>query len=318
MRRFVILVAVCLLAGVFAPVALANGLPPGGTFTDDDLNTHEGNIEAIASVGVTKGCNPAGPLYCPADLVTRGQMASFLARAFNLPATGIDYFSDDGGTTHEGNINRIREAAITTGFPDGTYRPDGFVTRAQMGSFIARAMGLKPIEGDRFADVSGTHAANINAIADAGVTLGCNPAGTLYCPDDFVRRDQMASFIARALRLSPIVPPALVSFGDGIWRVDADIPPGTYRKRTVLQHHDRHHRGIGHRFRERGLQGVEQQAHPSNGHPNESLWSRLLPGRHRSSSRSLAQQRLVGAVLLGTPQRVRLDPRRHHHERFVG
>jgi hypothetical protein len=41
----------------------------------------------------------------------------------------------------------------------------------------------------------------------------------------------MASFIARALRLSPIVPPALVSFGDGIWRVDADIPPGTYRNK---------------------------------------------------------------------------------------
>ncbi len=39
-------------------VALANGLPPGGTFTDDNGNVHEGNIEAIAAEGITKGCNP--------------------------------------------------------------------------------------------------------------------------------------------------------------------------------------------------------------------------------------------------------------------
>ena len=55
--------------------------------------------------------------------------------------------------------------------------------------------------------MAGTHEPNINAIADAGVTLGCNPEGTLYCPKDNVKRDQMASFIARALGLTPMVPP---------------------------------------------------------------------------------------------------------------
>jgi len=42
------------LVVVFALVAVA-GLPPGGTFSDDDGNTHERNIEAIAAAGVTKG-----------------------------------------------------------------------------------------------------------------------------------------------------------------------------------------------------------------------------------------------------------------------
>jgi len=32
-----------------------------------------------------------------------------------------------------------------------------------------------------FDGVNGTHEAHINAIADAGITLGCNAEGTLYC-----------------------------------------------------------------------------------------------------------------------------------------
>ena len=66
--------------GASAPVA-AGDLPPGGTFTDDDNNIHEGSIEAIAAAGITKGCNPpANDNFCPGDTVTRGQMAAFLHR----------------------------------------------------------------------------------------------------------------------------------------------------------------------------------------------------------------------------------------------
>ncbi|MDF1596565.1 MAG: S-layer homology domain-containing protein [Acidimicrobiia bacterium] len=199
-RGFLAIVLSMVIVGATMVVALGEtaSAQTTNTFTDDDGNTHEANIEAIAAAGITKGCNPAGTLYCPSDFVTRAQMASFLARAFSLPAASLDYFLDDTGNTHEDNINRIAAAGITLGYPDGTFRPTGFVTRAQMGSFIARAMKLTPIVANRFSDVSGTHAANINAIAEAGVTLGCNPAGTLYCPNDNVRRDQMASFLARA------------------------------------------------------------------------------------------------------------------------
>ncbi len=165
-------------------------------FPDAEGSVHYSAIIAIHEAGITAGCGTG--LYCPSAKVTRGQMASFLARALDLPDPIGDYFSDDTGSTHELNINKIREAGITTGLPDGTFRPNQLVSRAQMGSFLARAMGLEPLPGSRFADVTGSHAGNINAIAEAGVTLGCSADGTLYCPDDPVRRDQMASFLARA------------------------------------------------------------------------------------------------------------------------
>ena len=206
MRRYVpstLLLVILLLVGAIGPAHGA--LPPGGTFWDDDGNTHEGMIEAIAAIGVTAGCDSDQPgRYCPGSRVTRGQMASFIARAFALPAASGDHFPDDAGSVHEDNINRLFEAGITGGYPDGTYRPAELVNRAQMGTFLARAIPLAPVAGDVFDDVDGFHEGNINAIAAAGITLGCNPAGTLFCPFDPVRRDQMASFIGRALDLVPV------------------------------------------------------------------------------------------------------------------
>ena len=52
-------------------------------------------------------------------------MAAFLDRAFHLPATTIDYFTDDDGTTFEGNINRLAATGITKGCGPTTFCPNG-------------------------------------------------------------------------------------------------------------------------------------------------------------------------------------------------
>jgi hypothetical protein len=57
MRRIVTgLVLAGLLSGMTAVAAA--GLPPGGSFLDDDTSIHQGAIEAIAAAGITFGCNP--------------------------------------------------------------------------------------------------------------------------------------------------------------------------------------------------------------------------------------------------------------------
>jgi hypothetical protein len=49
---------------------------------DDDDSIFEADIEKLAAAGITKGCNPpTNNMYCPNNVVTRGQMAAFLHRA---------------------------------------------------------------------------------------------------------------------------------------------------------------------------------------------------------------------------------------------
>ena len=176
----------------------------GGTFIDDDLNTHEGFIEAIAEIGVTSGCEVDE--YCPTVDVTREQMASFIARALGLPVPASDYFTDDAGSVHESNINRLAEAGISLGCGETSFCPKDPVTRGQMASFLARAFGLPSTSTDFFGDDTNSgHEANINRIAQDGVTLGCGVE--LYCPYDNVPRAQMASFLGRGLDLTENTPP---------------------------------------------------------------------------------------------------------------
>lgn len=180
-----------------------------GSFMDDNGNTHEANIEAIRAAGITYGCGPDA--YCPSDVVTRAQMAAFLNRALNLPAPRRDYFRDDTGMTFESNINSLREAGITFGCNPPTndrFCPNESVTRAQMAGFLVRAFSYEPVSTDYFTDDEGiTLEGAINSLAAEGVTYGCNPpANTSFCPSQPVKRDQMASFFARALGLPPIAP----------------------------------------------------------------------------------------------------------------
>lgn len=50
-------------------------------FNDDDNSVHENNINRLAKLGITAGCNPPdNTRYCPKNAVTRAQMATFLMR----------------------------------------------------------------------------------------------------------------------------------------------------------------------------------------------------------------------------------------------
>lgn len=109
-------------------------------FFDDEDSVFEGDINSITGVGITTGCNPpTSTQYCSDDNITRGQMAAFLVRTLDLP-NGPDAFSDDSGSIFEGNINALAAAGIAKGCTDTQFCPDDLVTRAQMASFLVRAL----------------------------------------------------------------------------------------------------------------------------------------------------------------------------------
>lgn len=180
--------------------------PPG--FDDIIGNTFEGDIEWLANVGVTKGCNPPGnTLFCPSRAVTRDVMAAFLSRYLELPAASKDYFTDDDGSIFEDDINRVAEAGITRGCnPPGNdhFCPTRTVDRGQMAAFLVRALGLSDDGGgDLFIDDdTSIFERDIDRLGTAGITRGCNPPqNDRFCPTGIVNRAQMAAFLHRAADL---------------------------------------------------------------------------------------------------------------------
>ena len=127
----------------------ALNLPPYNgpdRFVDDNTSVFEGAIEKLAQAGITVGCNPpANNRFCPNDEVTRGQMAAFLVRAFDLPPyNGPDRFNDDNGHLFESAIERLAQAGITVGCnppANNRFCPNTDVTRGQMAAFLKRAFG---------------------------------------------------------------------------------------------------------------------------------------------------------------------------------
>jgi len=187
------------VSAVIAP----STVPP---FTDIADSIHYESIAFIWRDGITKGCNPPdNTLFCPDGSVTRGQMAAFLNRALDLPASQENFFVDDGDSIFENDVNRLAAAGITKGCnpPDNDrFCPEERVTRAEMAAFLVRAFGYTdPGQGDLFTDDDGLiFEVDIDKLGTAGITLGCNPPdNTLFCPNNVLTRAQMATFLFRAL-----------------------------------------------------------------------------------------------------------------------
>lgn len=172
-----------------------------------DGNPYHGDISWMAADGITNGF-PDGT-YRPASSVTRQSMAAFLHRLWGalgqsdpvLPDPG---FSDvPGDHPFHDDIAWMVTLGITTGYPDGTYRPAALVTRQSMAAFLHRlwtGLGeddVDPLPDPGFTDVADGHPFHddIAWMAALEITTGF-PDGT-YRPAAAVSRQSMAAFLHR-------------------------------------------------------------------------------------------------------------------------
>ncbi|WP_314588585.1 S-layer homology domain-containing protein [Paenibacillus terrigena] len=113
-------------------------------------------------------------------------------------------FQDIVGHWAAKDIQTAVQRGMTNGYPDGTFRPDQSVTRAEFTVWLAKAMQLSG-EGraKAFADQSSIPAWASEAVAQA-VELGLiqGYADQRFMPNQPISRAEMATMVARALKLS--------------------------------------------------------------------------------------------------------------------
>lgn len=113
-------------------------------FTDVADDPNGPHIARIYGLGITTGTTDT--TYSPDATVIRAHMALFLTRLYeavagvDAPAGGDTGFTDisDRSAEQQAAIAQIKTMGVTTGTSPTTYSPANNVTRAQMGSFVAR------------------------------------------------------------------------------------------------------------------------------------------------------------------------------------
>ena len=97
-------------------------------------------------------------------------------------------------------IEAMAARGIITGYPDGTFRPEKTMTRAEFCAMVTAALGLKPEETNAFTDTEGHWAGGrIAAASKYGIVAGVgngrfNPGGT-------ITKQEAATMVAAAAKL---------------------------------------------------------------------------------------------------------------------
>ena len=113
------------------------------TFADvTDGQWHNKAISTMAKLGVVKGRR--ADRFDPDASITRAEFAAICARFNTKPVENSGSFSDISGHWAENEIERAAAFGWISGYPDGTFRPDARITRAEAMTMINRVLCRMP------------------------------------------------------------------------------------------------------------------------------------------------------------------------------
>ena len=133
----------------------------------------------------------------------------WITQNFRRPSSGATtsapstvQFGDVASTSvHAGSIATVVDQGVAATCGTSRFCPTAPVNRAKFAGMLVRALDLPAASGASFDDVSSSQRADVEALYAAGLTKGCG--GNSFCPDRELTREQMATFLARALELEP-------------------------------------------------------------------------------------------------------------------
>ena len=114
-------------------------------------------------------------------------------------------------------ISSLSSKSIISGYPNGTFKPDASITRAEFATMLVKALGLNTAgTTGQFTDVTADdwYYNSVNTAVYSGLVSGTGD--NLFAPNALITREQMAVMVANALETNaPAVDGIeLNSFGD--------------------------------------------------------------------------------------------------------
>lgn len=112
-------------------------------FSDvSDGQWHNKAVSTMAKLGIVKGRR--ADRFDPDASITRAEFAAICARFNTKPVENSGSFSDISGHWAENEIERAAVFGWISGYPDGTFRPDARITRAEAMTMINRVLCRMP------------------------------------------------------------------------------------------------------------------------------------------------------------------------------
>lgn len=114
-----------------------------------------------------------------------------------------DKYSDISGHFAAEYIERLSDNGIISGYPDGSFKPDAFVTRAEFSKMITLAFSINSTGAARFTDVKNSdwYAEYVNKLASAEIIKGYNG---VFSPDNNISRQDAALILYRVILMNDI------------------------------------------------------------------------------------------------------------------
>ncbi|WP_042350950.1 S-layer homology domain-containing protein [Bacillus massiliigorillae] len=238
------------LVSLFFSLALLIFMLPVSQVYADDISgiTLEKEMRDMINRGVIYGYEEG--IYAPNEKVNRGQFATFLSRALDLPK-GKHQFPDVSPSSKlaEG-INAAAAAGIISGYPSGQFGLNDLITREQMAIMIDKSLDYLKITKVKgaltFADEatiesSGSRLA-ISYMVGLKIIAGYpnpNGSGTVFKPKNEATRAEAAAFLSRMLNLdstpAPTPPVTVHPYRVGTVSATGTITPSTNSYKTFTE-----------------------------------------------------------------------------------
>ena len=99
-------------------------------------------VSTLTNAGIIDGYEDG--TFKPDGNITRAEFATIAVRFFEATYDGGDLFSDIAGHWAQDYINEAANAGIVDGYPDGTFRPQQYITRAEAMTMVNRTIDRHP------------------------------------------------------------------------------------------------------------------------------------------------------------------------------